>query len=245
MLPSTIEDRGGEGTANYTARRCRTSSGNAGGRAPTTRRQTAATLSLSGGEEPKATAPTSTQTLIFGSENKVLTLKLARRKVEAHGLALILEKGLKASIRRACSAKLQMPKASETTSDLNVVATVENIPRTFLVTWLQSLGWTVSPETSAHAELVTDYPKTIGEAMQFQLLPSQIGFGCLKLYKPQHEPKGKAVLGCIPPARAVHRVRDDGSEILEMVMNIGIINEVCTVETPLRTPPGLPSGPRL
>ena len=86
------------------------------------------------GEEPKATAPTSTQTLTFGSENKVLTLKLARRKVEAHGLALILEKGLKASIRRACSAKLQMPKASETTSDLDVVATVENIPRTFLVT---------------------------------------------------------------------------------------------------------------
>ena len=162
----------------------------------------------------------------YGPDAKVLTLKAAIRKVEAHSLAVVAERGLKSSIRRACAAKLQMPKSSETLSQLTVVACVENVPRSFLVNWLLSLGWTQPSETSNHAELVTDYPKAIGEAMQFERAPNVIGYGCMKLYKPEKEPRGKAAFGLIPPARAVHRVREDGSEVLEMVMNVGIINEV-------------------
>eukprot|EP00965_Chrysotila_dentata_P095999 3171894-Pleurochrysis_carterae.AAC.1 len=48
-----------------------------------------------------------------------------------------------------------------------------------------------------------------------------------KLYKPAREPRARAMLALVPPARIIHRTREDHTEGLEMTLNLAIMNEVC------------------
>ena len=176
----------------------------------------------------------------FGA-SRPLTLKTAMRKVEAHDFACVNMRGLQASIRRACSTQMQMPKSMSTETSHVVTAVIPNVPRQWATSWLLSLGWkSVAPPNTllccTHAEYKTDYPKAIGEMLTLQSLDGVTGHAGAKLYKPQKEPKAKALLAAIPPGRAVHRIRDDHSEVLEITFHLGIINEVSDVRHCLPLP---------
>lgn len=169
----------------------------------------------------------------FGPGN-VLTVTKAQRKVEAHGFACVFAKGLRASVRRACAAQMQMPTGSGSETSLACTAVIPNVPGGWLQSWLQSLGWSLQP-TADYANgwsrsrvvvLTTDYPKAIGEMLHLESLDTAIGFAGSKLYKPVREPKAKAMLAALPPGRVVHRIRGDGSEIVEITFHLGVINEV-------------------
>ena len=153
------------------------------------------------------------------------------QKVEAHGWQVLNEKGLMASVRRACSAVMQMPTGSCTTEKMVVQATVLNIPRRWIAGVVLAAGWTREESKQGHHEFSTDYPKALGLLLSLEKLDSILGQGCAKLYKPEREPRSKAVLAAVPPGRVVHRVRDDGSEVLEVVFHLGVINEVRTAHT--------------
>ena len=174
--------------------------------------------------DPEISPAPAHATHMFRSE-RPLTLAMAIKKVAAHGYAVSRERGLEASVRRACAAAMQMPTGSSTTGKMAVTATIVNIPRHWISTFLLAAGWE-QVESMLHSEFVTDYPKALGHVLALEKLGSGIGFGCAKLYKPEREPKAKALLAAIPPGRAVHRVREDGTEVLDLAFHLGVVNEV-------------------
>ena len=149
----------------------------------------------------------------------------AVQKVTAHGLAVQSGAGLTASIRRAASAALQMPRPSQEMSTRVVTATVENMPLSHITPILLAAGWEKVKDTDTHTEFVTDYPKALGQVLALETVNTVMGSGACKLYKPAREPRSKAVLAAIPPGRAIHRIREDSSEVFELVFHLAIVNE--------------------
>eukprot|EP00965_Chrysotila_dentata_P122852 4060359-Pleurochrysis_carterae.AAC.1 len=73
----------------------------------------------------------------------------------------------------------------------------------------------------------TGKPKAIGSMASIQQLRGRtLVYEGAKLYKPAGEPKSRAMLVRVPPARAVHRVCEDRTESLVLCMNLAILNEV-------------------
>eukprot|EP00965_Chrysotila_dentata_P120711 3992029-Pleurochrysis_carterae.AAC.1 len=58
-----------------------------------------------------------------------------------------------------------------------------------------------------------------------ELKGRQLVYMSSKLYKPQREPRAKAMLPLVPAADLIHRTREEKSQVLEMCFNMAIVNE--------------------
>ena len=174
-----------------------------------------------------STEPTSgLQAMRFGPTNQLLTLPKAVQKCEAHGLAVLSGSGLTANLRRMACAAMQMPRASQELGSRVATASMENVPLGHINPVMLTAGWEKKAESKTHTEWVTDYPKALGQLLALETIKGVMGQAACKLHKPDREPKSKAVLAAIPPGRAIHRTREDKSEVFELVFHLGIVNEV-------------------
>eukprot|EP00965_Chrysotila_dentata_P070663 2336446-Pleurochrysis_carterae.AAC.1 len=120
-----------------------------------------------------------------------------------------------------------MPKSSDATDAFVVKVFVENVPRVWLRQWLTCIGWRTTSNSKEVLQMQTAKPKAIGEMASLHALRGRtMVHAAAKLYKPAGEPRARAMLALVPPARIIHRVRDDRTESLEMCLNLAILNEV-------------------
>ena len=162
--------------------------------------------------------------------------------VEAHGLAAGQAKGFMASVHRHLAASMQVPGVRRDPSQYYVAPYLENIPLSLFESALDLKYWSRKEEGVA----VGAIPGLTPGVVTFDTLSSKAvaalwqlescrGFasGAGKLVLPSNVVEATRMLIAQPPGQIIHRVRADGSMVVEAHFNFATFNEV---STPTATP---------
>eukprot|EP00965_Chrysotila_dentata_P235769 6200944-Pleurochrysis_carterae.AAC.1 len=61
---------------------------------------------------------------------------------------------------------------------------------------------------------------------KFKELMTCKGFGAMKLFKASRKQRGEVTAMLLPPAQAIHRTRNDGTDALKLTCNLGVYSKV-------------------
>eukprot|EP00965_Chrysotila_dentata_P043171 1434203-Pleurochrysis_carterae.AAC.1 len=126
----------------------------------------------------------------FAQQQVELNTGQAIRLLEAKGYALHSEAYLEASPRRCIARSMQMPKMSSRIDEHVAKIFMENIPRSWVHSWLTELGWRTLKASKELLCMETSKLQAVGQmAGLLELCGKKFVYIGFKLFKPAKEPR--------------------------------------------------------